>query len=136
MVTRASLVRPAFVGLLAAGMAACGTVLGLGGYENAPADAGLDSGPSGGGDVENAELVDAIGDTGPDATGDAAVDAGPDASSACVDSSCPLTCDAGYLLCGGACVNLTTDRSNCGGCGAVCTGTATCQGGVCVKSHP
>jgi hypothetical protein len=40
----------------------------------------------------------------------------------------------GRTQCGGACVNTSTDASNCGGCGKVCiVSTPTCCGGSCVN---
>jgi hypothetical protein len=35
--------------------------------------------------------------------------------------------------CGGACVDTTTDASNCGGCGNVCGGAQRCAAGLCVN---
>lgn len=44
-------------------------------------------------------------------------------------------CPAGRVLCGGACVDVRGDASNCGGCGIVCTagpnGTPACSAGMC-----
>ena len=44
-------------------------------------------------------------------------------------------CPAGQTLCGGSCVSLATDRSNCGACGNVCGSSATCSGGACQCSQ-
>jgi len=40
----------------------------------------------------------------------------------------------GGTLCGGACVTLATDPSNCGACGRACGAGETCSGGTCVPS--
>jgi hypothetical protein len=40
-------------------------------------------------------------------------------------------CALGCSTCSGACVDLASDPSNCGGCGTVCNATLTCQSGVC-----
>ncbi len=48
----------------------------------------------------------------------------------CNGTSCVSTCtQAGQSVCGGACVDLTTNTSNCGACGSVCGGT--CAHGHC-----
>lgn len=51
------------------------------------------------------------------------------------DSNYNCVCPNGNGYCNGNCVNLQTDRNNCGACGNVCTegGNPTCFGGVC---HP
>jgi hypothetical protein len=41
------------------------------------------------------------------------------------------TCDHGWALCNGICVNVQTD-TNCGQCGNSCTGGRTCSDGQCV----
>jgi hypothetical protein len=42
-------------------------------------------------------------------------------------------CSAGYSMCGGSseCVNLQTDRYNCGACGKTCASTQYCSSGYC-----
>lgn len=40
-------------------------------------------------------------------------------------------CAAPSALCGGACVDLATDRNNCGACGSTCTKAQTCLKGAC-----
>src|SRR5262245_11243630 len=42
----------------------------------------------------------------------------------------PTGCGVGQSNCGGICVDLATDETNCGACGNNC-GTAPCFGGVC-----
>ncbi|HSY25402.1 MAG TPA: hypothetical protein VK841_24930, partial [Polyangiaceae bacterium] len=50
-------------------------------------------------------------------------------TAACGWSSC--TCNPGYTLCNGVCVNEAADDANCGGCGKACASGVTCQAGVC-----
>src|SRR5438034_5619384 len=38
-------------------------------------------------------------------------------------------CPSGQVSCAGSCVNLQTDPNNCGKCGQVCLGGASCAGG-------
>lgn len=45
-------------------------------------------------------------------------------------------CPVGTAPCGGACVNPSTDASNCGSCGNVCGGTQTCVNGGCACPTP
>lgn len=40
-------------------------------------------------------------------------------------------CPPGEVLCGTACVNLNTDRDNCGACGKRCPSGQRCSGGIC-----
>jgi hypothetical protein len=58
---------------------------------------------------------------------------GPDGGASDADASVEAgpTCAAGKSLCGAACVDTTTDPSNCGRCGATCDG-GTCCASVCV----
>lgn len=63
---------------------------------------------------------DRFGDAGQIARMDAAV-ARPDSGS----------CAAGWILCGAVCVDPTTDRAHCGGCGRVCGSGASCISGTC-----
>jgi hypothetical protein len=43
-----------------------------------------------------------------------------------------VTCPTGTTLCSGRCADLTTEKANCGACGATCTGT--CSGGTCTPA--
>jgi hypothetical protein len=121
---RPSLVRPTLVGLFAAGLLACGTVLGLGDYEDQPGDGGFDAstdsrligsgdvgtqrtGDTGGDEAVDGTEVDSAGEAAPDAEGDdgpaldaialdATGDAGPDAASdAATDAAQDASTDAG-----------------------------------------
>ncbi len=46
-----------------------------------------------------------------------------------------ISCNAGFTNCGGTCVNLQTNTSNCGACGVVCSSnnmaSTTCSSGQC-----
>jgi len=44
----------------------------------------------------------------------------------------PVGCPTGQEVCGGQCVDTSTDVANCGGCGNACRATAICVGGQCV----
>lgn len=48
------------------------------------------------------------------------------------DTACP----AGRSRCAGACVDLQSDRANCGGCGVRCTGVQVCASGRCQATCP
>ncbi|MFO0646083.1 MAG: hypothetical protein U0326_07585 [Polyangiales bacterium] len=55
----------------------------------------------------------------------------PDVSDAMMlDVASDAGCPAGTTRCGGVCVDATTDRNNCGGCGRVCA--VACSSGTCV----
>jgi hypothetical protein len=43
-----------------------------------------------------------------------------------------IPCPTGYYKCGGLCVDLMNDVSNCGACNSTCTKGATCENGQCV----
>lgn len=43
-------------------------------------------------------------------------------------------CAPGLTACGGACVDLNSDNSNCGSCGTSCTAPETCNVGSCAPS--
>lgn len=52
----------------------------------------------------------------------------------CSAATCAITCDAGYVACGAACVDTGSDTNNCGGCGHACStpnGQSACVSGVC-----
>jgi hypothetical protein len=98
MVTRPRWVRPAVMGLLAAGAAACGTVLGLGDYRDAPGDAGVtvqsDAQSSEAGDSARPAAIDADPEATVSAARDAADSAGQDAADSAgqdaADSATPM----------------------------------------------
>lgn len=50
------------------------------------------------------------------------------------DVSVSCSCASGYNLCSGACVNTSSDASNCGGCGVVCAANQACSSGSCVAA--
>jgi hypothetical protein len=45
-------------------------------------------------------------------------------------------CPFGKTLCAGSCKNLTSDSSNCNGCGNVCPAAHSCINSVCTKEPP
>ena len=49
-----------------------------------------------------------------------------------LDDDCNGVADDGITRCGGACVDLQNDASNCGGCGIACGGGTGCVRGACV----
>jgi hypothetical protein len=130
------------------GVAACGDILGLkdlepypdGGAEEGGADGQEESSPdspvmgddTSTHDVHEATTTDAREEDG------ATTDVGPDVSTdtsgndvVLMDSppmDSPSGCDGGTVLCGGRCVNETSDGKNCGACGH------DCLGGQCVSS--
>ena len=50
----------------------------------------------------------------------------------CSDGICENYCPLGTILCGRSCVHTVHDNNNCGQCGVVCNGGATCNSGTCV----
>lgn len=46
----------------------------------------------------------------------------------CKNGGC--ICEANQVLCGGQCVDLTTDKDNCGACGRACDGGSVCSNGL------
>jgi len=59
------------------------------------------------------------------------MDWGPNGCEPCPDSTCGATCGAGQTSCGGTCVDLSTDPTNCGACNATCTKAQHCVNGAC-----
>ena len=47
------------------------------------------------------------------------------------DDSRGVECTNGAILCNDVCTAVQSSYSNCGACGASCTGTQVCQAGVC-----
>ena len=54
----------------------------------------------------------------------------------CNDGMCQNYCSLGKNVCGRSCVFTGHDNNNCGQCGVVCHGGATCQSGTCVCADP
>jgi hypothetical protein len=52
----------------------------------------------------------------------------------CINGYCEQVCRVGLTMCSSGCVNLATDRLNCGSCGKRCMQNALCRRGVC--THP
>ena len=53
---------------------------------------------------------------------------------ACAGGTCQggiCVCASGLTACGGICVNLQTDETQCGVCGSACTASQVCQAGQC-----
>jgi CXCXC repeat len=44
---------------------------------------------------------------------------------------CLCLCPSGLTNCADKCVDINTDKNNCGNCGNTCSGAQTCQGGQC-----
>jgi hypothetical protein len=130
---------------------ACGNILGLKDLEPYPSEGGTEEGgadgqeesspdsPVMGSDAHEATTTDAREEDGA-VVGDVTTDLGPpDVSGNDVvptdspqDTNPPMDspsgCDAGTTLCGGKCINETSDGHNCGACGH------DCLGGQCVSS--
>ena len=49
----------------------------------------------------------------------------------CTSNTCGTTCAPNYSPCSSSCVDLTTDNSNCGTCGAPCAGGKSCTNSTC-----
>jgi len=65
----------------------------------------------------------------------------PNSTSVCVNGTCALICDNGYMDCDGNFSNgceteVLFNNSNCAGCGVTCPPGTTCQNGQCVASCP
>jgi hypothetical protein len=53
----------------------------------------------------------------------------------CTNGDCDAgSCTAGQVQCGAACVDTSTDPSNCGGCGTKCSAGQVCNAGSCGPS--
>ncbi len=55
-------------------------------------------------------------------------------SAACVNGACSYQCKSGYSSCNSAgtqCIDLNSDRTNCGQCGRVCASDESCNRGFC-----
>ncbi len=88
-----------------------------------------DDGTTGDGTIGDGTTDD--GTTSDGASGDGSADGGAPGG----DSGPPLTCDAGLVVCDGACVDTTQDPGNCGTCGRVCP-SQICVASACVGSTP
>lgn len=55
-----------------------------------------------------------------------------DAGKSCVSGSCLPLCTSTQTRCASACVELQSDKTNCGRCGEVCREGETCQKGTCL----
>jgi hypothetical protein len=53
------------------------------------------------------------------------------ANQVCSDGTCGTPCFGTQARCGGACVDITGDPLNCGGCGHACTAGQACASGSC-----
>jgi len=52
----------------------------------------------------------------------------------CVNGQCKVSCQQGYSICNGMCVNLLLDNYNCGQCGKACAPGEACKAGKCEVS--
>ncbi len=115
-----------------------GALVGCGGKEDVSVsgdDTGIEDGTTdgstddtgGGGDSATPIDTGTPTDTGlPSDTGVPPTDTGADVITP-VDGGCPT----GLSVCGAACVDLTKDLGNCGGCGKACPTGGSCTAGVC-----
>jgi hypothetical protein len=46
------------------------------------------------------------------------------------------TCDPGWVMCGGVCVDVLFDALNCGACDLACAAGQTCERGICIAGVP
>lgn len=53
-----------------------------------------------------------------------------------MDCRLVTTCAPGLVNCGGICIDLVSDPSNCGACGVFCAAGQVCAAGVCMLSNP
>lgn len=105
-------------GMLGSGLLGLGVMNGCGSSEGG-SDPSTDGGSSGGGDT---------GTTPTDSGGSSSGDSGTaDASPACT---------GGKTSCNGACVDTTSDPSNCGACGTKCGAEQACASSVCTNLCP
>lgn len=54
---------------------------------------------------------------------------------ACVSGKCTICGTAGLSACPNACVNLQTDKQNCGACGTACEGYQYCHASKCTPTY-
>ncbi len=59
----------------------------------------------------------------------------PGATPLCSSGTCVIQC-VNQSQCGNACVDLTSDKTNCGYCGAVCGNNLTCVQSQCTCAPP
>ena len=57
--------------------------------------------------------------------------AGDGGDTSVVDTKSDGACTAPKKICAGVCVDVTSDKNNCGDCGKACGETATCVSGAC-----
>jgi len=53
------------------------------------------------------------------------------AGQVCSNSACSAACASGLAKCGTSCVDLSTDKNNCGLCGDVCANNQVCNSSMC-----
>jgi hypothetical protein len=51
--------------------------------------------------------------------------------SVCSSGNCSANCGAGLAKCGTSCVDLNTDKNNCGFCAQICGGNLICNNANC-----
>jgi len=111
-------------------------VVDAGGLDAAPIDSGTTSPESGTIDaatIDSSVPIDSGAGVADAGAADAAVeDAGQVDTGATLDAGAPDAC-CEDTVCGGACVDLTTDMNNCGACGTVCAATLVCIAGSCTS---
>jgi len=49
----------------------------------------------------------------------------------CSTGACSVTCGSGLAKCNNSCVDLLTDKTNCGFCAQNCAGNLICSNGDC-----
>lgn len=137
--------------LSALASAACGTrtdlrVLPLDASSDAPRDATVDTAPPDARpdvlpdilpDLLPDVLVDVRPDVLPDVRPDVPLDVLPDVPLDVlpdVRPDGPILCALPLVSCGGACVDVRTNRAHCGACGNPCAAGESCLGGRCMRS--